>query len=286
MRSFERWLDRFCNKHSKFGIPNLMTVIVAGTVLVYLLDMFSGSGYSIYNLFAFSSSAILHGQVWRLITFVFIPLSGDPFSLLLSLYFYWWIGSSLEREWGTAKFSVFYGMGVLLNIILGLVMGFFFGNASVTITYVNLSLFFAFATLYPDLRVLLFFIIPIKVKWLAWIDAAIFLWGVLSSLLTLNWVGAIVPLVAILNYFLFFWSDISDFIRTRARRAKYQNSRQTVNFKSATRKAQEQKGYLHKCAVCGKTDADYPDEEFRYCSKCNGYYCYCSEHLNSHVHIE
>jgi membrane associated rhomboid family serine protease len=286
LRSVERWLDRFCNHHPRLGIPNLMTFIVAGTALVYLLNMFSGAGYSLYSLFAFSSAAIFEGQLWRLITFIFVPLSGDPFSLILSLYFYWWIGSSLEREWGTAKFTIFYGMGVLLSIILGLVLGLLFGNASITITYVNLSLFFAFATLYPDLRVLLFFIVPVKVKWLAWVDAALFLWGVVSSLLGMNWVGAFIPVVAILNYFLFFWSDITGFIKTRARRVKQQNSRQTTNFKSAVRKAQEQKGYIHKCAVCGKTDADYPDEEFRYCSKCNGYYCYCSEHLGNHVHIE
>ena len=286
LRSIDSWLDRFCRKHPRFGIPNLMTIIVIGTVVVYLLGMFGGPGYSIYNLLGFSANAVLHGQVWRVVTFIFMPLAGDPFSLLLSLYFYWWIGSSLEREWGTAKFTLFYGMGVALNVVMGLLLGLLMGDAYMSITYVNLSLFFAFATLYPDMRVLLMFIIPVKIKWLAWIDAAIFAWSVISSLFALNWVGAIIPVVAILNYLLFFWGDLADFVGTRYRRAKHQNSRQTVNFKAATRKAQEQKGYVHKCAVCGKTDADFPNEEFRYCSKCNGYYCYCSEHLGNHVHIE
>ncbi len=286
MRSIDHWLDRFCRKHPRFGIPNLMNMIVIGTVLVYLLNMFSGGGYSLYSLLGFSADAILHGQIWRLVTFVFLPLDSNPFLLLLSLYFYWFIGSSLEREWGTAKFTLFYGMGIVLNVVIGLLMGLIFGNAYVSMTYVNLSLFFAFATLYPDLQFLMFFIIPVKAKWLAWIDAALFAWAVLSSLLVLNWVGAIIPIIAILNYLLFFWSDLNDFVKAKARRARHQNSRQTVNFKAATRKAQEQKGYIHKCAVCGKTDADHPDETFRYCSKCNGYYCYCSEHIGNHVHIE
>lgn len=286
MHSIDSWLDRFCRKHPKLGIPNLMTIVVVGTAIVYLLGMFGGNGYPIESLMGFSSEAILHGQVWRLITFIFMPLNSNPFWLLLSLYFYWFIGSSLEREWGTTKFTVFYGMGVVLNIVIGLVLGLIFGNASVSMTYVNLSLFFAFATLFPDLQFLVFFIIPVKAKWLAWIDAVLFGWAILSSLFVLNWVGAVIPVIAILNYLLFFWSDIRDFVATKARRAKHQNSKQTINFKTATKKAQEHKGYIHKCAVCGKTDTDFPNEEFRYCSKCNGYYCYCSEHLGNHVHIE
>lgn len=286
MHSIDSWLDRFCRKHPRLGIPNLMTIVVVGTVIVYLLGMFSGNGYPISSLLDFSADAILHGQVWRLVTFIFMPLDSNPFWLLLSLYLYWFIGSSLEREWGTTKFTVFYGMGVLFNIIVGLLLGLIFGDAYVSMTYVNLSLFFAFATLFPDVQFLIFFIIPVKAKWLAWINAVLFVWGILSSLLVFNWVGAIVPVIAILNYLLFFWSDIMDFVQRKARRAKHQNSKQTINFKAATKKAQEHKGYIHKCAVCGKTDTDFPGEEFRYCSKCNGYYCYCSEHLNNHVHIE
>ena len=92
----------------------------------------------------------------------------------------------------------------------------------------------------------------------------------------------LLPLVAVVNYVLFFWSDIMECFG----RVQHRTSRQTVNFKQATKKAQQQKGYIHKCAVCGKTDTDYPNEEFRYCSKCNGYYCYCSEHIHNHVHIQ
>ena len=285
MRSIETMLDRFCRKHPRFGIPNLMTIVALGTALVYLLNQF-GRGVSLSAALALFPSLVLEGEIWRLVTFVFVPMSGG-IALLLELYFYWFMGSALEREWGTAKFSLFYLSGVVLNILFGF-LSLLTGNPAVLVTmrYVNLSLIFAFATLYPNLQVLLFFIIPIKVKWLAWVDAALFAWSVLSSLLALDLAGAILPLVAILNYFLFFASDLRNTLGYARRRVQHQTSRQTINFKKATRQAQQQKGYIHKCAVCGKTDTDYPDMEFRYCSKCNGYYCYCKDHINNHVHIE
>ena len=303
MKAISRWLDRFCYNHPNFGIPNLMKFIVIGNVLVYFLDMFS-RGYVSW-LFSFFSPLILQGQIWRIISFIFVPTSGynpnDMFSILwfaMTTLFYYYIGNSLERQWGTARFTVFYGLGVVLNIVVGFVLYAVSASAypagllgylvTADMTYVNMSLFFAFATLYPDMRVLLFFIIPIKIKWLAWIDAALFAWSILSSLFGVFTAGlaalpgVVLPLVAILNYFIFFWDNFLQLFG----RVKYRTSRQTINFKQATKKAQQQKGYIHKCAVCGKTDTDYPNEEFRYCSKCNGYYCYCSEHIHNHVHIE
>ena len=148
--------------------------------------------------------------------------------------------------------------------------------------YLNMSVFLAFATLYPDTTFLIYFIIPVKAKWLAWLDLGFLALAVAGTLIGGNLPMALVPLVAILNYVLFFWSDLMGMLG----RARHRHSRQTVNFKQATRQAHQQKGYLHKCAVCGKTDTDDPDEAFRYCSKCNGYYCYCSEHINNHVHIQ
>lgn len=284
MRSIDSWLDRFAYKHPRFGIPNLMLIIVAGSVLVYMVDMVSR--YSFSPLLALDMAAVFHGQVWRLVTFVFVTFAGDPVTLILSLYFYWWAGSTLEREWGTAKFSLYYLAGVVFNILVGAVSHLLGGGSLVTMQYVNMSLFFAFATLFPDMQILLFFFIPVKVKWMAWLDAALFAVLILADLISLNFVSAVLAVAAILNYVLFFWSDITGFLRRRRQRAKYQNSRQTINFKQATRQAQQQKGYIHKCAVCGKTDADFPDEEFRYCSQCNGYYCYCSEHIHDHVHIQ
>lgn len=275
MHFFDSWLDRFCRRHPRFGIPRLMNIIVIGTVLVYLLDMFSRNSFS--ALIAYSLPAILHGQIWRLVTFVFVPSSSSNLILMaISLYFYWMIGTTLEREWGSAKFTVFYLMGVILNALLGFVTGY------ATMDYIHLSMFFAFATLYPETRFLLFFFIPVKVKWLAWIDAALFAWTIIQYLFSGYPLLALIPVIAILNYLLFFASDFARLFG----RVRHQTSRQTINFKKAQKKARETRGYIHKCAVCGITDADDPNMEFRYCSKCSGYYCYCMNHINNHIHIE
>lgn len=280
------WLDRFCAKHPRFGIPNLMLYIAIGNVAIYLIDLFSMGGIPLSAMLSFDRGAIFQGQIWRLVSFVFVSMSGDVllrgtgiFFVAISAYFYWWIGSLLEREWGTTKFTVFYLGGVVLNILFGLVAG------DANMYYVNLSMFLAFAALYPDMQVLFMFLIPIKVKWLAWIDAAVFAWAVLSSLLRGSWIGALLPIVAILNFFIFFWQDF----RYLFAKAKRRTSPTVINFKKAQKQAKKQakgtKGYTHKCAVCGITDADDPNMEFRYCSKCDGYYCYCRDHINNHVHI-
>ena len=285
MRSFDSWLDRFCYKHPRLGIPNLMMYIVIGNLAVYMLDMFSNN-YLSYML-AFIPAGIFRGQIWRLVTFIFVPSTGyGVVGLALFLYMYYMIGNMLEREWGTVKFTLYYVIGVAANIVVGLVLTFLYGPeypfAVVDITYLNMSLFLAFAALYPDLRFLLFFIIPVKAKWLAWIDLAFFALSILSSLVRLYWAGVILPIVALLNFLLFFSSSAAHIFG----RFRYQHSRQAINFKKAARDVRKDKGYLHKCAVCGITDADDPNMEFRYCSKCNGYYCYCMNHINNHVHVQ
>ena len=286
MKAISRWLDRFCYKHPRFGIPNLMKFIVIGNVLIYFLDMFS-NGYASW-LFMFHPSAILHGQVWRIITFLFVPVSGysssDMFSILwfaMTTLFYYYIGNALERQWGSTRFTVFYFLGAILNLIIG-----FAFQTSVTMYYVNMSMFFSFATLYPEMQVLLYGILPLKVKWLAWLDAALFLFDIIRYLMLGAWGYALIPVVAILNYFLFFWDDLMNIVHRKTGRMAYQARPQTINFKKAQKEVQQRKGYLHKCAVCGITDADDPNMEFRYCSKCNGYYCYCSDHISNHSHIQ
>lgn len=274
MKSLNKLIDRFCYKHPRFGIPNLMLYMIIGNALVYILDEFSS--YTFSSIISFYLPAIARGEIWRLITFIFVPESHSNFLFFaLTLYFYYFIGSALEREWGSGKFTVFYLLGVVLNIVVGLFTGY------ANMFYVNMSLFFAFASLYPDLQFLLFFIIPVKAKWLAWIDAAFFALMILTNLFSGNWPGALLAVVAILNYLIFFWDSLSYL----AKRSHYSRSKTAVNFKQSVNKVKQQKGYLHKCAVCGRTDTDYPDLEFRYCSKCKGYYCYCIDHINNHVHI-
>lgn len=266
-------IDRFCYKHPRFGIPNLMLGIVICNVIVYVLDMVSRGTLS--PLLYFSRYYILHGQVWRLITFIMVPGYSNIIWLAIGLYFYWFIGSNLEREWGAGKFTIYYFSGVLLTAIVGMITGY------ASITYINLSLFLAFATLFPNLRFLLFFIIPVKAKWLAWLDGALLAFSFVSYLIQGSVGGAVLILVSILNYLIFFWDELMYFVR----RQKRSTSRQAMNFKRAAEAKRDAKGYLHKCAVCGRTDTEFPDLEFRYCSKCKGYYCYCMDHINNHVHI-
>ena len=176
---------------------------------------------------------------------------------------------------------MFYFLGVVLNLILGFVL-----NVGVSMYYVNMSLFFSFATLYPDMQVLLYGILPLKVKWLAWFDVALFGYDIVSNLLSRAWAWALLPVVAILNYLIFFWEDLAGMLGRGRERAAYRTNHRTIQFKKAQKDIQQRKGYLHKCAVCGITDADDPNMEFRYCSKCNGYYCYCMKHINDHVHVQ
>ena len=287
MSALSRWLDRFCYNHPNFGIPGLMKYIAIGNVAVFLLDLFS-TRMSFTALIDFYPALVLQGQVWRLLTFVFVPINSHPIWFVFSVMLYYFLGNALERQWGSARFSLFYGLGVLLNVLVGFVLYFASGRSPYVTTnmyYVNMSLFFAFATLYPDTQFMVYFIIPIKVKWLAWLDAALFAFAILQALFYGQPLMAAVPIVAILNYLVFFWDDLTGMARRTGERAAYRARPQTINFKKAQKQVQQRRGYLHKCAVCGVTDADHPNMEFRYCSKCSGYYCYCMDHINNHTHV-
>ena len=279
MRKLMRSIDRFCYKHPGFGIPNLMLYIVIGNVIVWLFSMMDTTG-TLANYLAFDPAMILHGQVWRLITFVFIPQSSGVLALIF-FYFYYWIGGTLERQWGTPRFNIFVLTGVVLTIIYGFIVYFATGH-SVTVGayYIYMSMFFSFATLFPDMQVLFMFIIPLKIKWLALIDAVYFVIMIVMLPFPLD----LLPVVAVLNYFIFFGEDIVSMFKRRG----YVDRKKTVNFRrEASRIKYEQKNmpYTHKCAVCGRTDTEYPNLEFRYCSRCAGYHCFCADHINNHVHF-
>lgn len=278
-------LDRFCARHPRFGIPNLMLYIVIGNVAVYLLSVFTrANDVNALNFLAFSLAGLLRGEIWRLITFIFVPGYSQPFFLIISLYFYYWIGSTLEREWGTARFNLYYFSGTLLTVIGAILASLITGQYWLLVagtTYVNLSMFLAFAVLFPDVQVLLFFILPVKMKWLAYLDGALFALNIVTSLANGDWAGVILPIVALLNFIVFIWPEIQ---RLNNRR-KYQSSPKAVNFRRAVRQQQKQQPYRHKCAVCGRTDADHPELQFRYCSKCAGYHCFCQDHIFTHVHF-
>ena len=288
MKKLYDGVQRFCAAHPRFGIPNLMRVIVIGNVAVYVLMLLTqANDANALSFLTFNLNALLHGEVWRLVTFVFVPAYSSPFALLISLYFYYWIGSTLERQRGTAKFNLYYISGALLTVLGVVLASLITGNPYLTAAgtgYVNLSMFFAFAFLFPDTTVLLFFILPVRMKWLAYLDGALFAFDIIKAIGAHNWAGVVLPIVALLNFAVFIWPEVH-YLKERA---KYQNSRKTVQFRQAQQqqaKQAQQQGYRHKCAVCGRTDTDYPDLQFRYCSKCVGYHCFCQDHIFNHVHF-
>ena len=280
-------VDRFCARHPRFGIPNLMRYIVIGTAAVYILMVLTrNNDANALSFLSFNLNGLLHGEIWRIVTFIFVPGDTRPFWLIVALYFYYWIGSSLEREWGTARFTLYYISGALLTVLGVVIVSLITGNHYLTIygtSYVNLSMFLAFAVLFPDVQVLLLFIIPVKMKWLAYIDGAVFVLGIIQSLVRGSVIGVVLPIVAMLNFIVFIWPEIQRLSSNR----RYRNSRQATQFRQAVHQQQRQEnvGYHHKCAVCGRTDTDYPDLQFRYCSKCAGYHCFCQDHIFSHVHF-
>lgn len=292
MNRLMKKIDLFCYKHPNFGIPKLMLYIVIGNLIVWLLGSMDRTN-SLHNLLLFSPYHLFRGQVWRLFTFVFVS-NQSGFWLLLFLYLYYWIGTSLEREWGQARFTLYYLSGMLLTVIYGIIVYFIAGGAGAaaitrgmvfTADYINLSLFFAFATLFPDMQLLLFFIIPIKIKWLALINAAFFLLSIIQGIVAGFWFVSLLPLVAMLNFFIFCYEELRRDIAPYLKR----KPKKTVDFKREAqkyRKEQAKKGYSKKCEVCGKTDTDYPELEFRYCSKCEGIHCFCIDHINSHIHFK
>ena len=153
------WISRLERKYGRFCIPNLISIIVGGQILVYAIELFVNQFISVY--LGLSRSLLLMGQVWRLITFVFIPFSGGgPLSVILGIYFTWFIGTALEREWGDFRYTVY-----LLSGVLGTVLGCLLTGVTASTYCLSLSLLLAFAMLYPEVQLLLFFVIPIRVKY-------------------------------------------------------------------------------------------------------------------------
>ena len=280
MRKLNQAIDRFCALHPRLAIPGLMRYIIGANVAVYFLSMFAGAGT--LNFLAMDPAAVLQGEIWRIFTYVLLPTDGG-FWLLISCFFYYWLGEALERIWGSAKFTFYYVSGALLTALAAILV-YFIDGISYPIygaTYVNSAMFFAFAMFNPEAMVHIYFIIPIKMKWVAWFEAALYAVSVIQFAMGGLWGMALMPIIAMLNLFVFF----SPVFFRKADQVKAHNRPQAVQFRKAVKEQQKQKGYNHKCCVCGKTDTDYPNMQFRYCSKCEGYRCYCEEHIFNHVHV-
>lgn len=304
MKNLRRSFDRFCFQHRDKGIPNLMLFIVLGNAVVYLLSTFM-QNYALYNLLCFDRDAILQGQVWRLVTYVFTSFSSSHNILLVAISYlcYFSIGRTIENVWGTLRFNLFYLSGVLMMDVFAMCLGgILVQDGNVLWNYstyyqsmgstLNMTLFLSYATLYPNAHFLLFFIIPVK----AWIFAVVDLALTVVQIVELSYpVFAfphnLFPLVAIGNYLLFFGKDVLNLIplswRMKAGKKKQPKKTGTIPFVPNTPPYQaKNENYNHRCTVCGRTDVSNPELEFRYCSRCNGYHCYCEDHISNHEHIE
>ena len=293
LKSLRRKFNQFCYQNRDKGIPNLMLYISIGTAIVYVLSQMDKSN-TLYNALCFDRGLILQGQVWRLFTYIFTFNAGNILFMLVSLLCYFSLGRAMENSWGTFRFNLFYFTGVVMMDIFCML----FGGFRADVYYLNMSLFLGYATLYPNAGFLLFFIIPVK----AWIFALFDLIITFSDVVRLTVAGLfpynLFPLIAIANYFLFFGKDVVNVIplswRINAGRLfkKKPGTKKTgtVPFPTAgsyqATTAKVQAPYTHKCTVCGRTDVTNPELEFRYCSRCNGYHCYCEEHISNHTHIE
>ena len=284
MKKLRNRFERFCYQNRTKGIPNLMLFITLGSALVYLMSMVDQSN-TLYYILCFNRQAILQGQIWRLFTYVFTYSTGNILLTAISLFCYYSLGRAMEHSWGTLRFNLFYFTGMILMDVFCLLFG---GVADVY--YLNLSLFLGYATLYPDARFLLFFFIPVKAWIFALIDLVLTLANVILFTLAGNIPYNLFPLIAIANYFLFFGKDVVNIIplswRIKSRRNKVPKKTGTIPFTPQQANIKVTIPYTHRCTVCGRTDISHPDLEFRYCSRCNGYHCYCEDHINNHTHVE
>lgn len=259
------WIDKLERKLGRFAIRNLMSYIIGITGIVYGLSYFDKSGFVIGKLMLIPQ-LVLRGEVWRLITYIFIPPGSSPIWIMFILYFYYMVGNALEHEWGSFKFNMFYFVGMLGTTVAAFITGY-----GATALYLNLSLFLAFARIYPDYQLLLFFVIPVKIKYLAMLNWAYIIFTVLAG----DWSTKLVAVVSILNYFLFFGRDI--ITTTKSNRQVYNNRKRF--------KTELPRNYtIHRCTICGKTEKDDPKMDFRYCPECEGDYEYCMDHVRNHEH--
>lgn len=266
------WLYRLEQKFGRYAITNLPLYIVMLYAVGAVLSIMSGGQF--YASFSLNPYMVLHGQVWRLFTFLMVSPTTNIFFLLFVLLFYYSVGQSLVQVWGAFRFNMYILIGAL-----GTVLGSFLAYAVTRNPYIfadtyylNLSMFLAYAAIFPEMRVYLYGLLPIKVKWLAYVDVALLLYEFFAGSLG----GRISIVVSLLNFLLFYFST------RNYRRVSPKEVRRKVKYKKAM--ASGASGTRHRCVVCNRTELDDPNLEFRYCSKCNGNYEYCNEHLFTHVH--
>lgn len=308
-------------KIGKYAIHHLTLVMIGCYVIGYVLQLINPNAVSFMTL---DPVYILQGQVWRIITWIIIPpesMSTDGlgiFFTLVMLFFYLSIGDSLEKSWGAFRYNVFIFGGMLITVIAAFLCYFIFSailgqpvgiGGAFSTYYITTSIFLAFAATFPDARVMLYFVIPIKVKWLGILYAAFFVYDMVGYFRLIisggifYWIYVIAMIASLLNFIIFFFSTRS-FHRfspgEQKRRRDFRKAMEHANRAAppggyAERASEKSKGTSfpagnslprHRCEICGRTEISNPELEFRYCSKCSGNHEYCMDHLFTHKHIQ
>ena len=281
------WIDKLERKFGRFGIQNLTMYIIICYVVGYFLAYLNPNLLSMLSL---EPALILRGQIWRIITWVIYPPSmGNILWFIIAIvFFYYPIGTSLEHTWGSFRYTLYIFLGILFSVIGAFILYFItgaYGIGSLFNTYyISLSVFLAYALSYPDMRILLWFVIPIKMKWMAILYGVIVFYDMITYIRAGYWV-MIIPIVAsLLNFVLFFFST------RNMHRYNPKEVHRRREFKKAVAQSRVNPATggitKHKCAICGRTEQDDPNLEFRFCSKCNGNYEYCQDHLFTHEHVK
>lgn len=280
------FLTKLERKYGKFAIPNLTVILIVGFVVGYIIEIVQPDALYLINL---NPAKIMQGQIYRLLTWVIMPPGGASLLIIITLMFYYSVGRSLENAWGDFRYTLYILSGILFTDIgvvgtylvmrlagQGQAAAFFAEYSGTSTYYLCMSMFLAYAFMFPDMQVLLYFIIPIKVKWLGYLDIAYLILSVLSYGMMGDYAGMVTVIMSVLNFILFYFLMKG---RTRVTPAHKKRKRA---YKKEVR--QTQILTRHKCAVCGQTEEDNPNLEFRYCLRCKGNYEYCSNHLFTHQH--
>ena len=288
------FLNKMERKFGKYAIRNLTRYIILTYIIGYVLYYISAYGsVNILGHLALNPGAILRGEVWRLFTWVLMPPSSLDIFTIIMLVCYYQLGTILERAWGAFMYNVYIFFGLIMTVVGAFIM--YAAGDPLTVLaiegtqgmvfttyYVSLSIFLGFAMTFPEQQMLFFFIIPIKIKWLALVDVVYLTYEVIRGLSVGSWFTLVMVLCSLASTIIFF-------LATRNYKRFHPGDRKRQRqFTKAAGYGQVKNGRVarHKCAICGRTELDDPSLEFRFCSKCNGNYEYCQNHLFTHEHVK
>lgn len=247
------------------AVPNVTFYLIMGQVLVFGLILIN---YLQLGSLLLVPRLVLEGEVWRMGTFIFAPpVRAHPIFLAFAWYLLYVMGTALEETWGTFRYNLFLWVGFLATILAAFVVP----GAVATNLFILGSVFLAFAFLNPNFELMLFLLLPVKIKWLALVT-----WGLYAiTFLFGSWAERMMVLASVTNFALFFGRDILHDLKAKKRRKRFE----------ADREAEADKPF-HRCHTCGITEKSHPEMEFRYCSHCDGNYAYCEKHLHNHEHVK